>query len=208
MIDYFSKWAKAYALPNHKAETVADCIVNQWIAHHGIPVRIHSDNAPGFRGHVISQLKKMFSMKGTFTMPYRPQSNGLCKRMNHTIENIIKCTVRDNRATLDKSLDLVMMAYRANTQTSTGFTPNMLVTGRETNMPVDSRRRLNNYDCFCGYVEDLRNSMIDAYFRTRTCLGDAANRQKMYYNRDTTPVILRKETESFIGINQPLCKLC
>ncbi len=27
MIDYISKWAEAYALPNHKAETVADCIV-------------------------------------------------------------------------------------------------------------------------------------------------------------------------------------
>ncbi len=28
MIDYFSKWAEAYALPNHNAETDADCIVN------------------------------------------------------------------------------------------------------------------------------------------------------------------------------------
>ncbi len=28
--------------------------------------------------------------------------------------------------------------------------------------------------------------MIDAYFRTRTYLGEAANRQKMYYDRDTT----------------------
>ncbi len=27
MIDYYSKWAEAYALQNHKAETVADCIV-------------------------------------------------------------------------------------------------------------------------------------------------------------------------------------
>ncbi len=65
MIDYFSKWAEAYALPNHKAETDADSIVNRWIAHHGIPITIHSDNAPEFRGHVISQLKKMLSMKGT-----------------------------------------------------------------------------------------------------------------------------------------------
>ncbi len=73
MIYYFSKCADAYALPNHKAETVADCIFKWWIARHGIPVRIHSDNAPEFRGHVITQLKKMLSMKGTFTTPYRPQ---------------------------------------------------------------------------------------------------------------------------------------
>ncbi len=64
-----------------------------------------------------------------------------------------KCTVRDDRATWDKSLDLVMMDYHATPQTSTGFTPNMLVTGKETNMPVDliygsqnSRRNQHNLD--------------------------------------------------------------
>ncbi len=118
------------------------------------------------------QLKKMLSMKVTFTMPYRPQSNGLYERMNQTIENIIKCTtVRDEQSTSDKSLDVVMMAYQAAPQTSTGFIPNVLMTGKETNMPVDlilygtpkSRIHLNNYECFCSYVEELRNSLVDTY---------------------------------------------
>ncbi len=57
-----------------------------------------------------------------------------------------------------------MMAYHATPQTSTGYTPNILVTGKETNMPVDliygslnSRRHLDNYECFCSYVKDLQN---------------------------------------------------
>ncbi len=95
MIDYYSKWTEAYALPNHKAVTVANCIVTQWIAHNGIPMRIHSDNTPEFRGHVITQLKEMLSIKGTFSMPCRRQSNGLCECLYQTIENIIKCTVRE-----------------------------------------------------------------------------------------------------------------
>ncbi len=90
---------------NHKAEMVADYIINRWIAHHGILIRIHSDNTPEFRGHVITQLKKMLSMKGTFTTPYRPQSNGLCERMNQTIENIIKCTVREERNKVIETID-------------------------------------------------------------------------------------------------------
>ncbi len=98
MIDYFSKCAEANALLIHKAETVADCIIKRRIVHIGIPVRIHSDNAPEIRGHVIRQLRKMLSMKGTFTMPYRPQSNGLCECINQMIENIIKCTFREERA--------------------------------------------------------------------------------------------------------------
>ncbi len=51
---------------------------------------IHSDNTPEFRGHVITHLKKMLSMKGTFGTSYMPQLSGLCERMNQTIENIIK----------------------------------------------------------------------------------------------------------------------
>ncbi len=117
VIDYFSKWAEAYALPNQKAETVADYTVNQWIGQNRILIRKHSDNAPEFRGHVITQLKKMLNMKGTFTTPYWPQLNGLCERMNQTIENIIKCTVREERTTWEKSLDLVMIAYHATPHT-------------------------------------------------------------------------------------------
>ncbi len=77
------------------------------------PLRIHSDNAPELRGHVVTQLKEMLSIKGTFMMPYKPQSNDLCERLNQTIENIIKCTVRENRKIWDTTLPLVMMAYRA-----------------------------------------------------------------------------------------------
>ncbi len=81
--------------------------------------------------------------------------------------------------TWNKSLDLVMMAYRATHQKSTGFTPNMLVTGKEKNMPMDliySRIHLNNYECFCSHMEELRNLLVNAYFRTSKCLGNAAVR--------------------------------
>ncbi len=90
MIDYYSKRAEAYALPNHKAETVANCIVTRWIAHHGIPMRLHRDNAPKFRGYVITQFKEMLSIKDTFMTPYRPLSNGFCDCMNQMTKNIIK----------------------------------------------------------------------------------------------------------------------
>ncbi len=75
---------------------MADCIVSNWIAHYVICLRLHSDNAPEFRGHLITQLKYIL-VKGTFMAPYRPQSNWLCEHMNQTIENIIKYTVRENK---------------------------------------------------------------------------------------------------------------
>ncbi len=178
---------------------MADCIVSNWIAHYGIPLRLHSDNAPEFRGHVITQLKWMLSVKGAFTAPYRHQSNGLCELMNQTIENVIKCTMRENRKMWDMSLHFVMMAYRATPQSSTMFTPNMLVTSRENNMPCElifgtltSRGHLHNYSCYCVYIEDLKNNLVNIFSKARQCLGDAARRQKMYYDRDTAPRHFKK----------------
>ncbi len=90
-------------------------------------------------------------------------------------------------------------------------------------MPVDfiygspkSRRNQSNHDCYCTYVEELRNLMVDAYFRTRKCLGDAAIRQKMYYDRDTAPrhfkkgdwVIYWHKLTAMLTFDRPLCSNC
>ncbi len=93
----------------------------------------------------------------------------------------------------------VMMAYRVTPQSSTGFTAKMLVTGRENNMPCDltfgtqtSQCHLHNYSCYSVYVEDLRNNLVNAFFKVRQFLGDAARRQKMYYDRTTAPCHFKK----------------
>ncbi len=38
LIDYYTKWAEAYDLADHKAITVADSITRNWIARHGVPL--------------------------------------------------------------------------------------------------------------------------------------------------------------------------
>ncbi len=69
LIDYYTKWAEANDLADHKTITVADTIICNWIAHHGVPLRLHCDNAPEFRGHVLSEVKELLGVKGTFTIP-------------------------------------------------------------------------------------------------------------------------------------------
>ncbi len=208
MIDYFSKWAEAYALPNNKVETVADCIVNRWIAHHGIPMRIHSDNAPEFRGHIITQLKNMLSMKGTFTTPYRPQSNGLCERMNQMIENIIKCTVREERSTWDKSLDLVMMAYLLLPRYRQSSHPICLGQGRKwTFLWISSMdpRTVEEINIITIVIVHMLKSFEIRWSMHISEPGNVWATQLSDRKCTVTGilplVILRKETGSFIGIN-------
>ncbi len=67
------------------------------------------------------------------------------------------------------SIAFVMMACRSIPQSSIGYSPNMLVTGKENNMSCDliygtstSGDHLCNYSCYCIYVEDLKNNLVRA----------------------------------------------
>ena len=194
MVDYFSKWAEAYHLPNHTAVTVANTICSRWVATHGCPLRLHCDNAPEFRGHVITQMRDILGVKGTFSTPYRPKANGLCERTNQTIEGILRTMIREESRLWDDALPYAMMAYRATEHKSTGYTPNMLVYGRETMLPSDILfgqtnvpPKLDPFSCYCDYINWLRSSMVRAFARARELLGISAKRQKYYHDEDTAP---------------------
>ncbi len=89
-------------------------------------LRLHCDNAPEFRGHVLKEVKELLGVKGIFITPYWPQANGLCECTNQTIEDILRTLIRDNRKHWDNDLDCALMAYQATPHSTTGFSPNMI----------------------------------------------------------------------------------
>ena len=65
-------------------EGVLKLIKHHWIRLYGPPVRIHSDKDFRFKGG-YGWYRNVFAAMGvelSFSHPYRPQSNGLCERMN------------------------------------------------------------------------------------------------------------------------------
>ncbi len=86
-------------------------LIQELAGAHGVPLRLHCDNAPEFRGHVLNEVKELLGVKGTFTTPYRPQANGLCERTNQTIEGILRTLIRDNTKQWDNDLAFALMAY-------------------------------------------------------------------------------------------------
>ncbi len=48
IMDYFTRWSEAYALPNQQAQTVAKLLVTQFICRYGVPSKIHSDQGTNF----------------------------------------------------------------------------------------------------------------------------------------------------------------
>ena len=83
-----------------------------------------------------------------------------------------------------------MAAYRAIRHEATGYTPNMLVFGREVRAPVDivyaspDEAPAKTYH---GYVEDMRDRMTTAFSEVRSALRKAAEGNKRYYDIRVRP---------------------
>ena len=193
-VDYFTKWAEAYPLEERVATAVAQAIVNNWFMTHGVPMKLHCDNAAEFRSQVMRELKSILGIRGTFITPYRPKSNGLCERTNGTIEAMIMCLIEEKRKDWDRVLPFVLGAYRATPHTTTGYSPNMMVHGREIQLPCDlmygstaQQRAQLEYQCHCEYVTQLRRSMVKSHEMARRTSKLAAVRQRRGQNDEVKP---------------------
>ena len=192
IVDYFTKWVEAFALPDHQAVTVARVIVNEWMSRYGCPLYLHCDQAPEFEGKVIAALCQFFNVTKTRTAPYRPQSNGLTERCNQTLESILKCYVNEHKNDWDDKLGIALMAYRATPSATTGCTPQLLVHGSEINLPIDvmfsqamPKSSTTEGPCSCKAVFETQKSIRDSSVFAEMMTGRSQNRQKRHYDVGT-----------------------
>ncbi|KAL7883473.1 hypothetical protein SRHO_G00011310 [Serrasalmus rhombeus] len=135
--DYFTKTVEAYALPNDQAVTVADVLTAEWVCRYGTPHVLHSDQGSNFESEVFQRMCDLLGIEKTRTTPFRPQSDGQVERFNSTLQKILATTAERCHWDWDIMIPYAVMAYRATKHSSTGFTPNMMLFGREITEPID-----------------------------------------------------------------------
>ncbi|VDI69815.1 Hypothetical predicted protein, partial [Mytilus galloprovincialis] len=184
--DYYSKWKEAFPVPNHTAMTVADKIITEFICRFGCPLQLHTDQGKEFESHLFKIMCEKLGVQKTHSTPYRPQSSGLVERYNRTLKQMLSMFVNEHRNDWDEHIPYLMMAYRSTVHSTTKCTPNSLMLGREIRCPVDLMFGLpNTVNDFCQieYVEWVKNTMREAYKNVYDHSGQAAQRQKLYYDR-------------------------
>ena len=195
--DYFSKWTEAYPLKNHTAQTVADVLVEQFVARFGVMRSLHSDQGREFESDLIAELCKLLRIHKTRTVPYNPKSDGLVERANSTVVQMLTTLVGEARNDWDDHLPYVMMAYRASVHETTQFTPNRLMLNHETNLPIDLMVGAppETPTCLVHYVEWVKDAAEHAFEFVQRNLKVGAQRQKRLYERKSgLPKFLRLVT--------------
>ena len=123
--DFFIKWTKAYPVASITADAVADVLVNEFVSRFGVPRLLHSDQGHQFESELFQKTCTLLGIDKTRTIPYLPQSDGQVKRFNRTLKVILSYTSENQ------------VGPCASPSESTGMTPNMLMFGREVELPVD-----------------------------------------------------------------------
>lgn len=204
VMDYFTKWVEAFALPDQKAETTAEALVNGVISRFGVPIEIHSDQGRNFESEVFTKSLEILGIHKTRTTPLHPQSDGLVERMNRTILNYLAKFVDENQRNWDDVLPLFLLAYRSVPQESTKITPASLVFGRELRLPMDlvngrppDQPNQNQVE----YLWELKEKLEKAHEFARKNMINATTSMKTRYDRKQNH--LHFEEGSFVWLYNP-----
>ena len=184
--DYFTKWTEAFAMANMEAGTVARIMVEEVVTRFGVPHVIHSGQGRQYESRLFQEMCQMLGTTKTRTTPYHPKSDGMVERFNRTLETMLSAYASDNHKDWDRQLPYVMMAYRATAHETTGFSPNMLMLGRETSTPLDLV-----YDMPPGikpvpanmWVWELRERIEEAHALVRKYSEGSILQQKTYHDK-------------------------
>ena len=60
VMDYFSKWPEAFALPNQEATTISRTLVNEVFSRFGVPLELHSDQGRNFESTILKKYQKLW----------------------------------------------------------------------------------------------------------------------------------------------------
>ena len=182
--DYFTKWVEAFPIPDQRAETVAKCLVDEVISRFGVPSYIHSDQGKQFESELYQEVCFLLDIKKTRTTPYHPQSDGMVERFNETLEALLRAFVNEEHSDWDERLPYVLMAYRSSVNETTGYTPNMMMLGREVTVPLDIQfANPNNIKEFqSAFASNLQSRMGQAHEIAREHIQTEMRGQKRYHD--------------------------
>ena len=190
--DYFTKWIEAIPVPNQTAEVLARAILDNYIVRFGVPLSLHTDQGQAFESLLWRELCDLLGLKKTRTPPYRPQSDGYIERFNRTLWQMLRSARDEQHQDWDQLVPLLTMAYRSSVNETTGYTPNMMMLGREITLPIDLViPSLQNEETAVEYVRKLREYLEHVHDTVRCSTSWKVERQKRMYDVTAAAKVLK-----------------
>ena len=184
--DQFSKFTRAFALPNHQAATVARCFLNGWICLIGAPRQVHTDQGREFESALFAQLCTLFKSEKTRTSSYHPSSDGTVERWNQTMAAMLNALVVTEYENWDLQLAYACQAYNGTKHSTTDVEPNRLMFTEMPYTPFDVMVPAppGEEEMLCDdYIMTVKRRMRKIYQIARDHANRSATVTKRYNDR-------------------------
>ena len=107
------------------------------IGRFGVPVTIISDQGREFCNELKDRFCSTLGIPRHICTAYNPQSNGLTERFNQTICACLSKFSDGGKLNLEDDLDLILLGYLSSMQSSSLYSPFVLVYGVKARLPIE-----------------------------------------------------------------------
>ncbi len=138
-INHYSKWCEAKAVADHGAKMATRFLEDDIICRYGVPKFVLINNGGEWAAE-FDVMCRDYAIQHQRTAPQWPKCNGMAERMMKTIKHgiAVLTTTPTNMDFWDEKLAKVLFGYRCGIQTSTKFSPFMILTGRTPRLRADN----------------------------------------------------------------------
>ena len=183
--DRFTKFAKFYALKDTKAKGVALCM-ETFVTQFGCPEVWGTDGGPEFYNALVLAMCNLFKVKKTFSLAHRPQTNGQIERKNRNLKSELAKRIYQFGKDWPSYLKWIELAYNSTPHPSHGFTPFLLMHGREARLPM--QHDIPKIDT-TGWQSTMKSYLPDflermAIYRKQMLINRASYQMKMANQHD------------------------
>ena len=129
VIDMFSRYVELFPTQSVKAEEVVRRMM-ELMGRYGLPESVHSDRGTHFAAKMVQELMSYLKINQEFSLPYRPQTNGMVERTNAEVMRHLRALIQpQGRGYKDWSMVLPLVQRILNTtpHSATGIPPHMLM---------------------------------------------------------------------------------
>ena len=107
IVDHYSKYEFAYAIPDKKAETISNYMAQAFVIEK--PQMLHTDNEKEFNNELLTNWLEKRNIKLILGGKYHPQSQGAVESFNKTIQKFLNEAYTNNMFNGDEEWTLPLM---------------------------------------------------------------------------------------------------
>ena len=131
VMGHFTHYAQTYVTQSQTALTKDKALWDNFILHYGLPEKILLDQGRNFESELIAELCRLMGTKKLRTSLYHPLTNGQGKRFNSTLIGMLGTLPPEHKSDWKGSIGALVHAYNCAQNSTTGFSPCLLMYGRQ-----------------------------------------------------------------------------